>query len=724
MEFLSSHADVVSYGGSLLLKAAAILALTWVISFVLRSRSAGLRHLLWSAALGAVLALPLISAWVPPIEVDVSSLERVSERFFSPAQERERRVVEMLSGSAPFGQELQQLRVSDGEAAVGRHATPAPAANAAALALAVWLVGVVALSLLFLVHVARIRRATRQAVSKSYLRALTDDVAAELELARRPRVMVGQVDMPVTWGLLRPVVLLPVEATEWDDGRLRIVLMHELAHIRRFDYLPHLLAELTSIVYWPNPLVWIARHRLRAEQELACDDVVLRTGTASHAYAELLLDIARSVQGRRLFPGGVRMAERVGLKARIQAILDPSVERGTVSVVAFAVVLLAVVVPALSTAALRSAETDTDSAEASAASPEAAATSPDRTEASRSGDAASDMDPVSDGPAVFALTVEAESGSLADPMKVREDDRASGGGYVEVPDQKGHDPPEGGPGRVSFQIDARASGARAVWARAIGEYDNDNSFFVSVDGGEELRWDIVDPRGRDEVKRWTWLLVTDRAGDPLRLEPGVRTLTFRNREDGSRLDAVFVTSDPDLVPRGRSPLPPPETSISVGMEAEATAEIAAPLEIRADSDASGGLYLSAADRHESRRRPPKDGRASYHVDVPEAGAYVLWARAMGPSDDEDSFWIRVNDSEWIRWNEIEDDDDWEWQLVHDSDDDDEIAVFPLRAGSNTLEVAYREDGARIDRIVVTNNMYVHPSAPTDRESDVTVTFSD
>ncbi len=741
--FFTSLAEIVPYGVSLLLKASAVLALTWLVSLLLRKRSAGLRHLLWSAAFGAVLILPLISVWMPPLEVDTSRFDVIVERFFTPSETAEARSVEMLSGSVEHGGELAEVPVSEAEVDGTIDSVYIRPRRAAGFALGVWLAGVAGLSLILLLHLARIQRATRNAASKAHLRELTVEIAAELEITRTPRVLVGQVEMPVTWGLVHPVVLLPAEATDWNRRRLRIVLMHELAHVRRFDYLPHLLAELTCIAYWPNPLVWIARHRLRAEQELACDDFVLRTGTASHDYAELLLDIARTVQDRRLLPGGVRMAERKGLKTRIQTILDPDVERDTVSILAFVVIVLAVAVPAFSAAALRSAETDAetsspvdarevDSATAADDSSSASAREDDSVTASNDGasadaredDSASASDDGSAHDGAFTLTVEAERAELKAPMTVREDDRASGGRFVEVPDQKGYDPPEGGPGRVAFRLDVTASGAQAVWARVIGEHHNDNSFFVSVDDGEEFRWDILDPANRDPVKRWTWLPVTDRSGEPLRLEPGVHTLTFRNREDGSRLDAVFVTSNPDLIPRGRSPLPPPEASVSVPVETEEPTEIVAPMEIRADQEASGGLYLAVARGFNSRRGAPEDGRATYRIQVPETGRYVLWARAMGPDRDKDSFWIRANDGDWVRWNGIKHGRNWEWQLVHDSDDDGEIAVFPLRAGNNTLEIAYREDGARIDRIVATNNVYQHPSARDARTSGVTVSFNE
>ena len=82
----------------------------------------------------------------------------------------------------------------------------------------------------------------------------------------------------VTWGLVWPKVILPRAAREWSRDRVRIVLCHELAHIRRGDWILQIAAQLVRCVYWFNPLVWMACARLRLESEQACDDRVLNLG--------------------------------------------------------------------------------------------------------------------------------------------------------------------------------------------------------------------------------------------------------------------------------------------------------------------------------------------------------------------------------------------------------------------------------------------------------------
>ena len=88
---------------------------------------------------------------------------------------------------------------------------------------------------------------------------------------------------------LGPVVLLPDESDRWRTERLRMVLIHELAHVQRWDCLVQLLAHLARALFWFHPLAWLAVSRLRVEQELACDDVVLASGASAPDYAEHLV---------------------------------------------------------------------------------------------------------------------------------------------------------------------------------------------------------------------------------------------------------------------------------------------------------------------------------------------------------------------------------------------------------------------------------------------------
>jgi TonB family protein len=106
-------------------------------------------------------------------------------------------------------------------------------------------------------------------------------------------VRIGNVTTPLTCGVLRPLILLPDTARDWDELRLRAVLLHESAHVHRRDCAAKCVAQASRALLWWNPLAWLVAARLNHEQELACDDAVLSAGVPADSYATVLLDVAR-----------------------------------------------------------------------------------------------------------------------------------------------------------------------------------------------------------------------------------------------------------------------------------------------------------------------------------------------------------------------------------------------------------------------------------------------
>ena len=131
----------------------------------------------------------------------------------------------------------------------------------------------------------------------------------------------------MTWGLLRPVILLPKTSLGWTRERMQAVLLHELAHVRRRDSLTQSLSLLICALYWPNPMVWLAARALRREAEIAADDAVLGSGMKPSAYAGELLQLASEFRGHGLAVSGVSMASRSSLEARVKSVLAPNQSR-------------------------------------------------------------------------------------------------------------------------------------------------------------------------------------------------------------------------------------------------------------------------------------------------------------------------------------------------------------------------------------------------------------
>ena len=199
----------------------------------------------------------------------------------------------------------------------------------------VWLAGAAYFVGRFLLHLARIAAISRRADNVTDLPewASAKDLVSALRIARPVLVLLsGEVSSPLSWGALRPIVVLPEEAARWPDSRRSSVLLHELAHVARLDYVLHVAVEMTRAVYWVNPLVWAAIRRYVAERERACDDVALSMGTPSREYASHLLEVARDqVLGARSVAVAA-MAQHSSLKERLRFVMDVRISRAPITV--------------------------------------------------------------------------------------------------------------------------------------------------------------------------------------------------------------------------------------------------------------------------------------------------------------------------------------------------------------------------------------------------------
>lgn len=323
-------------------KSLALLALAWLLTQCLQRASAAARHLVWSVALLCLLALPLLSLALPAWRVEW--LSAVWTPAAATATNEEPRAVAPVAETS-WSVASPAVAVAPLAAATKPSLPPAPSAplrllNQAnrwlawltwpRLLLGLWLLGVGAVLARLAVGTGCVWWLTRRAqpVTESAWLTLTEQVAARLGLRQRvPLLRSAQVEMPMTWGAWRAVVLLPTEAENWPAECRNIVLLHELAHIKRRDCLTQLLAQLACALYWFNPLVWLAARRLRVERELACDDYVLAVGTKASDYAAQLVGFAGNFQTTSpLAPVTVGMACS-HLESRVRAILDPAAKR-------------------------------------------------------------------------------------------------------------------------------------------------------------------------------------------------------------------------------------------------------------------------------------------------------------------------------------------------------------------------------------------------------------
>jgi beta-lactamase regulating signal transducer with metallopeptidase domain/Flp pilus assembly protein TadD len=163
-----------------------------------------------------------------------------------------------------------------------------------------------------------------------------DDALLELDRARDQLALPfevrllrsSRISVPVVWGIVRPVLLLPADVVTWPAERLRVVLLHELAHLKRFDGISLLLTRISVSFFWFHPLAWSLERAGRSECERACDDLVLASGTKPSEYADHLLAIARSMPTFDPFRSvTLAMSRKSQLEGRLLSILQPHVAR-------------------------------------------------------------------------------------------------------------------------------------------------------------------------------------------------------------------------------------------------------------------------------------------------------------------------------------------------------------------------------------------------------------
>ena len=145
----------------------------------------------------------------------------------------------------------------------------------------------------------------------------------------------------------------------------------------------------------------------------------------------------------------------------------------------------------------------------------------------------------------------------------------------------------------------------------------------------------------------------------------------------------------------------PANAVTIWREAESGSPTV-PLIVRSDGKASGRRAVLIRDGANSIASVPSGGRLRLSFSVPRADSYRIWGRVIAPTTGDNSFWLRIDGGTWRVWDGIELGKSWHWADVHTTATSGQTLLLNLSAGSHTLDIAYREDGARIDRILVTN----------------------
>ncbi|MCX6832635.1 MAG: M56 family metallopeptidase [candidate division Zixibacteria bacterium] len=274
----------------------------FVLRVALRRTSPVIHLLIMRWTVGVLLLLPVVAltvdAWILPVSDSVASVLRIN--------------------SSTVGLNLgHESESSQGILSLAALST---------MALILWLAGVVVVIVRRAIGVLRANAICRSAetIASGQAVEITATVTSRIRLKQPVRLASSQrIDTPFVWGIFRPTIVLPRSAQDWSAERLRMVLSHELAHIKGRDIFWNFIALGAEAIHWFNPLVWMLRKSMNEETEIARDDSVLRVTADAQTYAEHLVAMAREItNGHPAVPAAVGMANRIQLEARIMSIMN------------------------------------------------------------------------------------------------------------------------------------------------------------------------------------------------------------------------------------------------------------------------------------------------------------------------------------------------------------------------------------------------------------------
>ena len=266
-------------------------------------RTPAMRHALWTSVLGGMLAMPALMFLVPPVPVLSSPPPLMLTNPFirlpspGPGITMSMRVVSPPTFPRP------PVR-----------STPLPLAALAYCAIA----GVLLLRLAYTGHRTRVLVSRAEVVVNHEAEPLAAALSLPWPLPALRES--AAVPTPAVTGHSRPVILLPLDWRNWPPEKLRAVLAHELAHVRRNDWAITLAAEINRCLFWFHPLAWWLPRHLSTLAERACDELAVSITGDAPAYAEALLDVASRHQSQPAV--GLAMARSSNVGRRIERVLS------------------------------------------------------------------------------------------------------------------------------------------------------------------------------------------------------------------------------------------------------------------------------------------------------------------------------------------------------------------------------------------------------------------
>ena len=316
-----------------------VLALVASIAMKLfRLRDSNLRHRIWSGVLIGMLALPLLSCSLPAIPVSVSlewnaadaSAEAEPLALAKQPTFADEFVIDanVMTTTEPESIDFASAAPTTQEPELSTTVTPvAPSwtwADLTRLGTAALFVAWFSVTAYFAIRLLLGLWSASRILNRA--KTITDEITPHYDILQGRLATVCQSDetcVPVTIGWFRPTILLPADWQTWHAEKLQAIIVHELTHVARRDFLVTIGADLNRCFYWFHPLSWWLRTRLSDLAEHACDDAAIgKTGDRT-GYARHLLEVASQISrsSGRIVPG-LAMARESNVESRIATILD------------------------------------------------------------------------------------------------------------------------------------------------------------------------------------------------------------------------------------------------------------------------------------------------------------------------------------------------------------------------------------------------------------------
>jgi beta-lactamase regulating signal transducer with metallopeptidase domain len=292
-----------------LTKGLILFGLAYVATRFFPSLSAEHKHSIWFLIVLGLVVLPVGRLFVPlvPITLHYSNPHSLSRLLALPVSFTER-VGSIIDASS---------------ANVGSSGVSAPRLFLL-LPAGLWLAGLVIFILRYMGGRISLSRLAVVQADSQLLRLSLVELAGRMRIKREVSVVYcSRCAIPLTYGLLHPRIMLPSASRGWPAERLRAVVVHELAHIKRADWLCNTVTYFVCAFLWFNPLAWLAREYMLREAEICCDRSVLISGMKATEYVSAMVGIARDAKGQFLLPGAYGIiGTKSLLRERIVRVLD------------------------------------------------------------------------------------------------------------------------------------------------------------------------------------------------------------------------------------------------------------------------------------------------------------------------------------------------------------------------------------------------------------------